>query len=104
MVQSYTPKHPDIKQSCASLLLDLYVLPMKWFSSIYPSWCTVITCIYIQEVEDYTKVINTLDCIAEVDKSVSFHSNNNLDTADIFKNIIDLCALIRMVRDWQSKE
>jgi hypothetical protein len=104
MVQSYTPEHPAVKQSCASLLPELYGLRMEWFSSIYPSWCAVIACTCVQGVEDYTKLVNILDRVAGVDKSVSFHSNSDLDAADMFENVVDLCALVRMVRDWQGKE
>jgi hypothetical protein len=55
-------------------------------------------------VEDYTKLVNTLDCIAGENKSVSFHSNNSLGVANIFENVDDLCTLVRWIRDWQAKE
>jgi hypothetical protein len=48
-------------------------------------------------VEDWTKIINVLDIIIGVNKSVSFYLNSDLDATNIFKNIIDLYALIRMV-------
>jgi hypothetical protein len=74
MVQSYTPKHPAVKQSLALLLSELYGLPMEWFSSIYPTWCAVIACTCVQEVEDYTKLANDLELYAGAEKSVSFHT------------------------------
>ncbi len=47
---------------------------MEWFSSIYPAWPAVVACVCVQEVEDWTKVVNVLDIVAGADKSVSFHS------------------------------
>jgi hypothetical protein len=74
MVQSYSPDHPAVKQNCALLLIELYGLRMEWFSSIYPAWPAVVACVCVQEVEDWTKVVNVLDIVAGADKSVSFHS------------------------------
>jgi hypothetical protein len=54
----------------------------------------------VQGVEDWTEIVNVLDTVAGVDKSVSFYLNSDLDAADMFENVIDLCALVRMVRDW----
>jgi len=104
MVQSYTLGHPAVKQTCVLLLSGLYGLRMEWFSSIYPSWCAVIACTCVQGVEDWTKVVNTLDTVAGADKSISVRSNSNLGAADMFENVIDLCALVRMVRVWQGQE
>jgi hypothetical protein len=47
---------------------------MEWFSSIYPAWLAIVACVYIQEVEDWTKVVNVLDIVTRADKSISFHS------------------------------
>jgi hypothetical protein len=106
MVRSYGPEHPIVKQACASLIPRLYELPTEGplYSSIHPAWCFWIACVCVQGLEDYTKLINTLDRIAGENKSVSFHSNNSLVAANIFENVDDLCTLVRWIRDWQAKE
>jgi hypothetical protein len=48
-------------------------------------------------VEDYTKLINILDRVIGVNKSISFHLNSDLDAANMFKNVVNLYALVRMV-------
>jgi hypothetical protein len=72
MVQSYTPDHPAVEQTCALLLSELYRVRMEWFSSIYPSWCAVIACACVQGVKDWTKVVHVLDTVAGADKSLVF--------------------------------
>jgi len=77
---------------------------MEWFGSIYPSWCAVIACTFVQGVDEWTKIVKILDTVAGGDKSVSFRSSSDLSAPDMFENVVDLCALARIVWVWQDKE
>lgn len=49
----------------------------------------------MQKLEDYIKLINTLDRIIRENKFISFNLNNNLNAINIFENVDDLYILVK---------